>query len=90
MNSVTNYTVKLNNLNLAPARMTNHWNKLPTEAMDTPLQPRLDSFLEMGLAKCKLLGQEELLLGYTEVKLPDQMSVLTSGSMYLFSFFKVV
>lgn len=55
--------------------------------MDTPLQPRLDSFLEMGLTKCKLLGQE-LLLGYTEVKLVDQMSILTSGSMYLFSFFK--
>lgn len=57
--------------------------------MDTPLQPRLDSFLEMGLTKCKLLGQE-LLLGYIEVKLADQMPILTSGSMYLFSFFKAV
>lgn len=58
--------------------------------MDTPLQPGLDSFLEMGLTKCTLLGQEELLLGYTEVKPQDQMSVLTSGSMYGFSFFKAV
>jgi len=63
--------VKLNKPNLAIASMTNHGNKLPREAMDTPLQSRLDSYLEMGLTKCKMPGQEERLLGYTEVKLPD-------------------
>lgn len=82
--------VKLNNLNLATARMTNHWNKLPRETMDPPLQPRQDSFLEMGLTKCKSLGQEELLLGYTEVKLPDQIPILTSAFTCLFSFFTAV
>lgn len=56
-------TVKLNNLYLAIARVTNCLNKLSREAVHSSLQTSLDSVLEMDLTKCKLPGQKRIAIG---------------------------